>query len=150
MVALPTLRTPPLGDGFCPAVATPEQFTYLRPRASRAQPLYRGLLDRVEGLVALGQFLARFESGAAPREQVFDGCDFGDFRLQGLRERICHEVRVEVNAPVLNRVLTQAQTTFRMVLKPRALHRPKPHAPLHRCPQTKTAPAQGLHSLARA
>lgn len=132
-------------DGFSPGVAPPEQFAYFRPRASWAQPLHRGLLNRVEVLVACGQFLACFEGGATSGKQVFDGCDFGDFRLQGLRERICHEVRVEVNTPVLNSVLTDPQgQVFNSVQKRTALHRPKPQQPLHRPrPTNENGPSSG-------
>src|ERR1043165_5513528 len=102
MATLPALRAAPLGDCFRPGVTASEQIADFRPRAPWAQPLYGGLLDRVEGLVARCQFLAGFESGAALHEQVVYGCNFGDFRLQGFRERICHEARVEATAPVLN------------------------------------------------
>lgn len=132
-------------------MASSEQFTNLRPGATLVEPLYGGSLDRVEGLVAGRQRLTCFEGSSTPGEQIVEGFYFGDFRLQGLRERICHEPTVEVNTPILNTVLTPTQKLFNMVLKRTALHRPKLQQPLHRLhSQTKTAPTQGLHSLARA
>lgn len=102
-------------------------------------------------MVAGRQLITDLAGGKASLNQVFDGCNLGDSRLQGLRERICHWPRVEVNTPILNTVLTPTQKLFNMVLKRTALHRPKLQQSLHRLhPQTKTAPAQGLHSLAGA
>src|SRR5690606_15705180 len=149
-MVLSPLRASPLGDGFRPGVAAPEQVADFGPGASGSECLDGGALDRVQLAIACGQVLACFAGGETALDGVFDGFDLGDSRLQGIRERFCHALRVEGNTPCLNRVLTSTQKVLSMVLKPRALHRPKRLAPLHRCIKTKTAPAQGLHSLARA
>jgi hypothetical protein len=148
MPRLPALAAPPLGDRLRPRVTPPEQVTHFSPRASHVKPLHGGSLDRVQGLVACRQLLARYEGGTALLDEIFDGCDLGDLRLQEFGERICHEVRVGGETPLLNRVLTDPQRRFNMVLKPRALHSLKPHAPLHRCSQMKTGRTPRLHSQA--
>jgi len=90
-------------------MTTPEQLPYFRPRAPGAQVPNHSLLDLVQGTVARRQLVPHFAGRQSTLDQIFEGCDFGDFRLQGLRERICHVPRVEVNAPLLNRVLTDPQ-----------------------------------------
>src|ERR1044072_9736032 len=127
MVISSPLRPPAFCDGSRPAVATSEQFAYLGPRASWPQPLHGSPLDRVEGLVARREPLAGFDGGAALREQVINGCYFGDFRLQGLRERICHGLSLEVNTPVFNGVLTGGGLLLHMEFKPTVVHHPKAH-----------------------
>lgn len=145
MDSLPPLRTPARGEGLRPGAARSDQLAHLSPGAPYSQVANDRPLDFLHGLIERGDGSgARFSSRVVPLDRVFAGCNFGDFRLLGFGERICHEARVEVNTPILNGVLTGTQDFFNMVLKPRALHRLRPQQPLHRLhPTNENGPSRG-------
>lgn len=137
----------PVGDKCLrPRASRSDQLAHLCPGTPWSQLADRILLDFLKAaVVALPVLRPRFARCTVALGRVCVGCNFGDFRLLGFGERICHEVRVEANTPLLNRVLTDPQRqVFNGVSKPRALHRPKPQQPLHRLhPTNENGPSRG-------
>src|SRR5690606_4199110 len=147
MTTLP-LGAPPPRERLRPRASAVEQTADFRPAAFLVQFLHGLPLDGVEAPVGRRDLIADLAGYGAALIGVFDGCYFGDSRLQCLRELVCHGLSVGGNTPVLNTVLTPRRVAFKMVLKPTALHRPKRHALLHRCSQAKTGRTPRLHSQA--